>query len=356
MRILITVQHPAHVHFYKHALAELEAAGHDTLVLARENDLAVPLLEAYGIDHEVLAGGQDSMGELITVQLTFEARLLARARQFQPDVMSAIGGVAVSHVAPLVGAQSIVFIDNEGILSHRLMVPFAHIVCTPTGFTDEFGKRHLRYEGFHELAYLHPNRFEPSATRLRTYGIEPDDRYFVLRFRKWDALHDVGELGLSRDGKERLVDALAQRGDVYITSGSPLPPAFEPYRLPVEPQHIHDLLAFADGYAGDSATMATEAAVLGVPAVRVQSFAGSTDMSNFVELEEQYGLLHSTDDEAVAFKKVLELADDPRTKQRVRRRRERLLEDKIDVTALLTRLLIQGPLKTDTEPFTRVPD
>lgn len=341
MRILITIQHPAHVHFYRHAIAELQAEGHEIAVFARENDLAVPLLEAYGIDHEVLAGGQESMLELARVQLTYEARLLARARQFEPDVMTAIGGIAVSHVAPLVGAKSIVFIDNEGITSHRITVPFAHTVCTPAGFRDDYGKKHVRYNGFHELAYLHPDRFEPSPERLRAAGVDPEDRYFVLRFRKWDALHDVGELGLSRAGKRNLVEALERRGEVYITSGSPLPPAFEPYRLPVAPQHVHDLLAFADCYGGDSATMATEAAVLGTPAVRVQSFAGEngTDMSNFVELEERYGLLFSTAEETEALRRVAALVDDPTSGERFRRRRKRLLEEKIDVTAFLVNLL-----------------
>ncbi len=340
MRVVVTIQHPAHVHFYRHAIDVLEDRGHDVFVFARENDLAVPLLERYDIDHEVLAGPQDSLLSLVRVQLTYEYRLLRKARRIDPDVMTAIGGVAVSHVAPFVDAQSVVFLDNEGATSHRITTPFADVVCTPRRFEDDYGDGHLRYDGYQELAYLHPERFSPSPGALRAHGVEPDERYFVVRFRKWDALHDVGEAGLSPAGKRRLVSLLAGHGEVYITSTDELPPELEPYRLPVPAHLIHDLLYYADCYAGDSATMATEAAVLGTPAVRIQSFADpETDMSNFRELEERFGLLRSTADEAVALEAIEELVTDPEATERWHRRRERLVAEKIDVTPFVVKLL-----------------
>ncbi|MFC4249418.1 DUF354 domain-containing protein [Natribaculum luteum] len=341
MRVIVTIQHPAHVHFYRNAIDILEDRGHDVFVFARENDLAVPLLREYGIPHEVLAGPQDSLLELAKVQATYEYRLFRRAREIDPDVMTAIGGVAVSHVAPLVGARSVVFVDNEGITSHRITTPFAHVVCTPARFGDHYGDKHVRYEGYQELAYLHPDRFDPSPDRLREHGVEPDERFSLLRFKKWDALHDVGEAGLSPAGKRRLVSLLDDYGEVYITSSDDLPSNLEQHRQPIPPHLVHDLLYYADFYAGDSATMATEAAVLGTPAVRVQSFADpETDMSNFVELEEEYGLLRSTADEEEAIDLVSRLVSDPTLAETWRRRRERLLEEKIDVASFVADVLV----------------
>lgn len=339
MRIVVTIQHPAHVHFFRHAIDELSAAGHDVFVFARENDLAVPLLEAYGIGHEVLAGPQASLLGLARTQLTYEARLLARARRIDPDVMTAIGGVAVSHVAPLVGAKSVVWIDNEGVSSHRLMAPFAHRIYTPATFRDDFGTSHRRYDGFQELAYLHPDRFEPNPDRLEAFGIDPQEPYYVCRFKRWDALHDVGEAGLSRAGKRAIVSLLDGYGTVYVTSSGDLPPDLEAYEQPIPPTHVHDLLHFADGYAGDSATMATEAALLGTPAVRIQSFAGDGDMSNFVVLEDGYGLLQSTDDEREALALLRAQCGDPQTGARWASRRAQLLSETVDVTTVLCRAL-----------------
>lgn len=340
MRVIITIQHPAHVHFYRHVILALQLRGHEVHVFARDKDIAVTLLEEYNIDHTVLAGSANSLPQLARVQATYEARLLREAVRIRPDVMTAIGGVAVSHVAPLVGASSVVWIDNEGVQSHRIMTPLAHFICTPRRFRDDYGEGHVRYDGFHELAYLHPNRFTPDPDRLREYGVEPEEPYFFVRFRKWSALHDVGQQGFSHEAKCDLVSFLADHGELYISSESTLPDEFESYRIPVPPHLVHDLLAFANLYVGDSATMATEAAVLGTPAVRAQSFAGADDMTNFLELAE-YGLLYSTDDDWQAVEKAKSLVRtaDPEAFQK---RRKRLLADKIDVVGFATDLLVRA--------------
>ncbi|WP_266077822.1 DUF354 domain-containing protein [Haladaptatus caseinilyticus] len=339
MKVVITIQHPAHVHFFRHVIKALEEDDHDVHVFARDKDIALVLLDHYDIEHTVLAGKANSLSGLARVQATYEARLLHETMRIRPDVMTAIGGVAVSHVAPLVGARSVVWIDNEGAQSHRLTTPLAHVVCTPRRFRDDFGSNHVRYDGYHELAYLHPDRFAPNPDRLREYGVTPDEPYFLIRFRQWSALHDVGQNGFSREAKRDLVSFLSNHGDVYVTSESSLPEEFAEYRLPVPPHLVHDLLAFADLYVGDSATMATEAAVLGTPAVRAQSFAGENDMTNFLELAE-YGLLYSTADDrdAVERAKYLVRDADPET---FARRRDRLIEDKIDVVDYVTDVLVR---------------
>ncbi|WP_254862688.1 DUF354 domain-containing protein [Halovivax gelatinilyticus] len=350
MKVVVTIQHPAHVHFYRHAIDELREDGHDVFVFARENDLAVPLLEAYDIEHEVLAGPQQSLLGLVRVQATYEYRLFRRARRIEPDVMTAIGGVAVSHVAPLVGARSVVFVDNEGVTSHRLVAPFADVIATPSNFRDDFGDGHVRYESFHELAYLHSDRFEPSPDRLRAYGVEPTEPYYFCRFRTWDALHDVGEAGLSRKGKRELVSTFDEKGTVYISSSDPLPADLSGYRSPVPPTAVHDLLYHANGYAGDSGTMATEAALLGTPAVRIQSFAtdAESDMSNFVVLEREFDLLRSTADEDRAIELVEAMLADPSTPARWKRRRERVMAEKRDGTDVLVELLTETDASRQT--------
>lgn len=342
MKVFVTVQHPAHVHFFHNAIDELEARGHDVHVYAREKELAVDLLEAYDVPHTVLAGEAQTSRGLLKVQLAYEYRLLAAARRERPDVMVAIGGLAVAHVARLVGARSVVFLDSEGAFVNYLSAPLASVVCTPRRFRRDFGRRHRRYDGYHALAYLHPDRFEPDTARLERAGVDPGDRYFVLRFARWTAHHDIGHAGLDAAAKRRLVSLLSERGDVYVSSEGGLPAEFEAYRLPVPPHHVHDLLACADLYVGDSGTMATEAAVLGTPAVRSSTHVGNDDMSNFVELEAEYGLLRSLQDGEAAVEVVRELLDRPDLGDEWERRRERLLEDKEDVTGFVVDTVLEA--------------
>ena len=333
MKVLFDINHPAHVHLFKHAIAELEAAGHDTFVLSRDKEITTTLLDRYEIDHTPLSAMGTRKFSLITEWLKREFRTIRIARSYDPDVILSVASPPAAHAARIVGCPKIVFNDSEPAhLASKLTHPFTDRVCTPANFGVDIGENQVRYDGYHELAYLHPDRFEPDPDSIREHGVEPDDRYSVVRFVSWGAHHDVGHNGLSPGAKRRLVSLLAEHGDVYITSESPLPEEFESYRLPIPPERIHDLLYYADLYAGDSQTMATEAAILGTPAVRFNSFAGESDMGNFLELEAEYGLVYSRSDETEAMELIRELLADPTTKERWQEKRERLIDDKIDVT------------------------
>ena len=50
--------------------------------------------------------------------------------------------------------------------------------------------------------------------------------------------------------------------------------------MPVPPEHIHQVMAGASMFIGDSQTMAAEAAVLGVPSVRFNDFVGKLGYLN----------------------------------------------------------------------------
>ena len=339
MRILLTIQHPAHVHFFRNMIRQLERDDHEVAVFTRDRPLIATLLDHYGIEHEPLVTHTSGVLSLARTQLAFEARLLSRARAFRPDVMTAVGEPAVPHVASLVGARSVVWTDSgDAAPLNRLGTPFADVVCTPQCLSADYGAKQHRYDGYHELAYLHPDRFEPDPDALRAAGVDPDERYFVCRFVAWAASHDVGKSGLSARTKRRIIETLDARGPVYVTSEGVVPDDLRAYETTIPPHLIHDLLWFADLYVGDSQTMATEAALLGTPAVRSNDFAGDGDMGNFVELE-RYDLLRSTADEEQALDYVTRLADDESATARWHDRRDTLLAEKIDVTAFAVDLL-----------------
>lgn len=311
----------------------MERRGYRVSVFAREKDVTEKLLQAYGIPYTMIAGQAESLPRLILTQLVYELRLALAANRIKPTVMMGIGGIAATHVATLLGATSIVFTDDDDVLANRLSTPLADVVCTPEHLSADFGEKHIRYPGYHELAYLHPNKFEPDPDVLVEHGIDPDDEFFVVRFVGWNAHHDVGKRGFSPAGKRELVSLLDTHGDVYITSETPLPPEYESYQLPVPPQAVHHLLYYADMYVGDSQTMATEAAILGTPAVRSNSFAGGqADMSNFVKLEQKYELLYSISDQKQAIETVERLLQQTDRDIKWHEKREALLEDTIDVT------------------------
>ena len=335
MKVVVTVQHPAHVHFFRNAIAELRARGHRVFVFGREADVAADLLEAYGIDHEFLAPAVDSLADLLTVQLQYERRLYRRAKRIDPDVLVAIGEPAVTHVATLLGCRSILFSDTEhSRLQKWLSFPLADRICTPDSYGLDVGDRQVSYPGFHELAYLHPDRFEPDPEPPGAIA-DTDGPLAVVRLVAWRAAHDVGRSGIGH--AEKLVDALERGGaTVVLSAEQPLPPSLADRRATIPPERMHDLLFHADCFVGESGTMAIESALLGTPALFVSPFSAGV----LETLERRYGLLfrlpESTGWRTVADRATALLAADA---ERWERRRRRVLEECVDTTAVIVDLV-----------------
>lgn len=332
MNVVFTVQHPAHVHLFKNAIRELgdEAT---VRVFARENDIASHLLEAYDITYTGLAPRADSFLELAGVQALYESRLLWHCLRDRPDVMVAMCEPGVAHVSKLVGAKSLVLTDTEhASLQNRLTFPFADRILTPHCYRDDIGPKQHRYHGYHELAYLHPARFTPDPSVLDGIDATPDEKIVVLRLVSWGAAHDVGNGGFV-DVAEAVAALEATGARVLITAEAGLPAELADYEVSVEPHRIHHLLACADLFVGEGATMAAESAVLGVPSVYINTLS----MGYTEELRDRYGLLFSYSGRARQRRgidkatSILESYD----AETWRTRRERLLSEKTDTTAVI---------------------
>lgn len=333
MKVLFTIQHPAHVHLFRNTIDELSANGHQVHTIARQKDINVDLLERYDIDHTVVAPEPKNGLHLPFIQLKYEWHVIRAARRIDPDVLVAMGEPSITHAAKLLNASSIVFTDTENAtLQNLLAFPFADRICTPESYKDDIGEKQVRYPGYHELAYLHPNRFDPDPSVLEEADIGPDDRFAILRIVSWDAAHDVGDSGF--DNIVDVVERLENTGvEVRITAEKDVPAAIEEKQVSIPPDRIHNLIAYADLYIGESATMATESAVLGTPAI----FVSSTRRGYTDEIEADYGLMFNysgEDRHERSLKKAQEiLSNYDSTKWS--ERRHTLLNEKIDATKLI---------------------
>src|SRR5690606_13332766 len=88
-------------------------------------------------------------------------------------------------------------------------------------------------------------------------------------------------------------------------------------------------------YIGDSQTMAAEAAVLGTPSIRFNDFVGK--LGYLEELEHKYGLTYGikTSEPEKLLAKIDELLSFPHIKDEWAKRRDKMLSEKIDVTAFM---------------------
>lgn len=330
VKILIDILHPAHVHFFRNFRSEMIERGHEIVVTARDKDVVVDLLDDYQIDYQLLS--KQGRGIRLAVELLQRTwRLLKVIRKEKPDVLIGIMGPCITLAGRLTGIPAVVFYDTEfAKQTNWFAYPLAHSVCTPDCYQGKVRGNHITYAGYHELSYLHPRRFEPDPTRLSAFGLDSRKPFSVLRFVSWEAAHDVNEKGLALSQKRKLLDVLSSYGQVVISSESDLPEELESFRLRGPVSDIHHVLAHAEMVVGESATMASESAVLGVPAV----FIATTGRGYTDDQQVRYGLVdYFTEerfDEAVTTLNARFEAGSPRERGAVAR--GQLLADKIDVT------------------------
>jgi len=341
MRIAVDVNHPAHVHFFKQFIWRMEKRGHTILVTASSKDVTCQLLHEYGLEYVLLGSyGRSQVRKAVGFPL-LDYRMWAALRRFKPDVILGVGSFRAAHVSWLLRTRCLIFDDTEhGRTEQLLYLPFAHEVYTPACFKRALGKKQIRYDGYHELAYLHPDYFQPNPFVLTELDLEEDEPFFVIRFVAWDAIHDVRQHGFRPSDKRKLVGKLREYGRVLVSSEAPLPMDLRPYQVLLSPAKMHDLLYYAAMYIGEGGTMATEAAILGTPSILVSSLTSG----NWEELEEQYGLLYTFSDGEQVLSKVEELVAHPNLKQEWKGRTVRLLEEHIDVTAWLIQL-VEGQVR-----------
>lgn len=335
MKLLFFLHHPAHFHLFRNTIDGLRDRGNEIIIVSVKKDILERLLEEEGLEHiNVLPRGRGgSRPAMALALLLMDLRLLKICLSRKPDLL--IGtSTEITHVGGLLSIPNIMINEDDveavplvGHLAYR----FARHILTPEGCgVGEWEKKTLRYPGFHELAYLHPDHFKADIGKLSGV-MDADSPYFIIRFAKLTAHHDEGKKGISTELARKIIDKLSPHGRIYISSERPLEREFETYGIAINPMHIHHVLYFAQLYIGDSQTMAAEAAVLGTPSLRFNDFVGR--LAYLEELEHEYGLTYGvkTSEPDRLLEKIDDILAMEDRKDVWKQRREKMLRDKINV-------------------------
>ena len=337
MRILIDIGHPAHVHFFKNFISAMKKKGHVVYIASKRVQSIIDLLNIYELNYISVGKKPNFLLFKYIYQLYSIMKLLYFTVKYKVDI-----GLGISMTLPIVSKftkMKCVGFDDDDMIATPIFAKYVGMsdsILTPDCLSfEERGDNHITYKGFHELAYLHPNRFKPDPAVLKETGIKEGERFYVLRFNEFKAHHDIGAKGLSQEKKRELIQLLKKKGKVFISTEGEIDPEFSEFRLKLSPEKIHSFLYFSYMFIGDSQTMTSEAAVLGTPAIRNNSFVGK--ISYLEEEEHKYGLTYGfTPDRAdEMIRKLDTLSEMPNLKEEWQKRRKRMLADKIDVTAFL---------------------
>lgn len=341
MKLLIDLQHPADIHFFRNVIARLRSEGHTVRITGRDKDIVIALGKSYGMEIEIFGIARKGLLNLGREFALREYRLWHIIREFRPDLMMSFGGTYISLLGKLMGVPVYVFYDSEhATLSNTVAYPFATCVYVPRAYYKQIRWRHERFNGYKELAYLHPKYFQPDPSVLKEVGLEKDELFTIVRFVGWGAAHDIGHQGFTVNDKIRAIKELGCFGRVLISSEGDLPDELKPFELRLNVSRIHHLMAYAALIFGESGTMSSEGAVLGVPAVYVNPLrVGYLD-----EQEQKYGLAFRFQPEQLdqAIAKGIDILSNY-CREEWQAKGQRLLEDTIDVTDMLYQIAQNKP-------------
>lgn len=314
----------------------MTAKGHDILVVARNKEIEHKLLTLYNIPFSNRGKGQNGKLSKFIYLLYADIKILFLALKFKPDLFLNFLHPYPSHVAKLLGKVSLVFSDTEhAALHHKFTVPFATKILTPSCYRIDLGKKHIRFNGYMELSYLHPHYFTPDPSILTILNVKESDKFVIVRFVSWAAAHDFGHTGMTLQNKRKTVLELSKYASVFISSEGALPDDLEKFRIKIPFDKMHDALFYSSLLFGESATMASEAAVLGTPSIFIDNDGrGYTD-----EEESKYHIVNnfteSEEDQERALQKALEIIQDNNGKAKYSEIRKALLSDCIDTTTFM---------------------
>lgn len=321
MRFLFELNHPKHYYQFKYVMQLLQNRSHEILVLARDKDVLVNVLEEEHVTYTIFGKHNKTMAKKYFGSIVLVKNYIKIASKFRPDVIVSKASIYGTITANILHCRSVIFPDSEVVkLTNKLVVPLCSQVVTPKPFQLNYGQKHVRISGIFEDCYLTPKVFCPNISVIDKFGMRRP--FAIVRFVGWFANHDVGNRGFSNEDKVRLVRSLSKQITVYISAEGALPEELSKYRLPTPASLIHDVLSAADLYIGDSQTMAAEAALLGTPAIRSNTFVGPNDMSNFIMLERKCGLLFNIASPEEAIDKALELIEQSKKEEWMEKRHQ----------------------------------
>jgi len=327
--------HPAHVHLFKNCIWELQERNHNVYVFTRKKDVVIELLNHYKFQYIVLDSYYYYLHEKIFSLVKCISILLKHSKSIEPDIFIG-GGPAAAFVSKIRNATKISFGDSELALKYHkwINLPFVNFFLTPSCYKKDIGKKQIRYNGYHELAYLHPSYFFPNPNVISKLGINIDKKFIIMRFVSWKASHDYGQHGLNNKSKRNIVRILSHYANIYITSEESLPEEFISYQIQIPPEEIHNALYYASLYVGEGATMASESAVLGTPAIYVNSISAGT-----IEEQQKYGLIFHYLNEKDILHKGIEILKNKSETNDWKVKRNKLISEKINVTEYLVNFI-----------------
>lgn len=331
--------HPANVHYFKHVIANLKEKGVEIVITCRNKEVTYELLESEGFEYIKMGSNpQSKIGKALFL-LKCEFKTLFLYLRKRPSISLSFGASYVAHNSFLLRVPHVSLDDTEhASFNRKLYLPFTDLVLNPESYSLDLGKKQFKFPGHMELFYLNEKYFTPDPSIYDDLGIVPSDRFIFIRFVSWGALHDEGQMGFTDEYKVQMIKELTKEYKVYISSEGELPEELLPYQIKIQPSRIHHVLFYAELFIGEGATMASECAAIGTPAIYVNSLNAGT-----LENQEELGLIHNLRFQTEVIELAKSILKNENIKLELKQKLKSLESERFNLTDFLTWLILNYP-------------
>lgn len=275
MKIHIDINHPAHVHYFKNFIKIMEKKGHSFVVTNRDSKIINQLLDAYGIEHIIRNRRPKDKSKINRILYLIRTIIFCWwvELKYKADFSLSFASSMCAIACWLQGKPSILLDDTEFNHTNRnLYLKFCSVVITPFYYLLKLGDKQIFMNAYIEQLYLHSKNFVENESVLELYGLEKG-KYILFRYIAYDAWHDKDAQPISMKDRKELVRRLAEKYKVCVSLESGVnDPFFDKFLLKIKPEHMHDIIKNCAFMVPEGITMASEAAMFGVPYMYINPF------------------------------------------------------------------------------------
>jgi predicted glycosyltransferase len=269
MKILFDIIHLAHLNFFKNTIYTLKKQGHDVKIsyLDRGKIEKVLTKEFPGFSFRKI--GKYSNTSLGKPWMIFKRFLLFTKYLLKekPDITTGVGDFILAFSSRLQGIPSVLFYDDyEFKINFNLSLLFANKLIVPDSIPGK-SRKLVKYHGFKELAYLHPEAYGPSKEIISKISLKENDYVFAREV----AGISMNYTGLKKEGLLPFIKYLHSKKIKVVLSleDKSRRQYYEPYCTILEEplEDIYSIMSYARFSLSSGDSMARESALLGVPCV-----------------------------------------------------------------------------------------
>ena len=179
------------------------------------------------------------------------------------------------------------WIDTEHVTWQVKIAFYSSDVLIAPEFAKFDQYKRIVFKSIIDSAYLHPSIFKYNPEIVENLRLLENGRPILYRLTNFTALHD--KKIKSRDWEYDLIREIAKNHPIILVSEGKVPKDLQKYQKNFKITDFHHILSQCKLYIGSGGSTATEANLLGVPAI----YSNPLNAGIFEEFQKRFGLFHN---------------------------------------------------------------